>query len=112
MSIAERGQAGFFANLLLHLTRFWRRQVDLFEVLGLDQVRRLADIRDTSGADLPSNATRRRLCFRQGCSRSGYLIRCAAGPVSCSTRGIGASHTTTARLLKPIQNIFINRDMA
>ena len=42
--IAERGQAGFFANLLLHLTRFWRRQVDLFEVLGLDQVRRLADI--------------------------------------------------------------------
>jgi hypothetical protein len=42
--IAERGRAGFFANLLLRLTRFWRRQVDLFEVLGLDQARRLADI--------------------------------------------------------------------
>ena len=42
--IAERGQAGFLLNLLLRLTQFWRRRVDMFEVLGLDQARRLADI--------------------------------------------------------------------
>src|SRR6266700_2747700 len=42
--IAERGQAGFFAKVLLRLTQFWRRRVDMFEVLGLDQARRLASI--------------------------------------------------------------------
>jgi hypothetical protein len=42
--IAERGQGGFLISVLLRLTRFWRRRVDLFEVLGLDQARRLADI--------------------------------------------------------------------
>ena len=42
--IAERGRAGFLASLLLRLTQFWRRRVDTFEVLGLDQARRLADI--------------------------------------------------------------------
>ena len=41
--IAERGP-GFFAKLLLRLTQFWRRRVDMFEVLGLDQARRLAEI--------------------------------------------------------------------
>ena len=41
--IAERGQAGFLLNALLRLTQFWRRRVDMFEVLGLDQARRLAD---------------------------------------------------------------------
>jgi len=42
--IAERGKAGFLLNALLGLTRFWRRRVDMFEVLGLDQARRLAEI--------------------------------------------------------------------
>jgi hypothetical protein len=42
--IAERGKAGFLLNVLLRLTWFWRRRVDLFEVLGLDQARRLAEI--------------------------------------------------------------------
>jgi hypothetical protein len=42
--IAERGQAGFLVNVLLRLTQFWRRRVDMFEVLGLDQARRLAGI--------------------------------------------------------------------
>ena len=42
--IAERGQAGFLLNVLLHLTHFWRRRIDAFEVLGLDQARRLASI--------------------------------------------------------------------
>jgi hypothetical protein len=42
--IAERGTAGFPLNVLLRLTWFWRRRVDMFEVLGLDQARRLAEI--------------------------------------------------------------------
>jgi hypothetical protein len=42
--IAERGRAGFFANVLLRVTKFWRRRVDMFEVLGLDQARRLASL--------------------------------------------------------------------
>lgn len=41
--IAERGHSGFILSLLLRLTRFWRRRVDAFEVLGLDQARRLAE---------------------------------------------------------------------
>ena len=32
-----------FLHLLLRLTQFWRRRIDAFEVLGLDQARRLAD---------------------------------------------------------------------
>jgi hypothetical protein len=42
-AIAERGRAGPVLQLLLRLTQFWRRRVDAFEVLGLDQARRLAD---------------------------------------------------------------------
>jgi hypothetical protein len=45
--IAERGGGGLFLNGLLGLTHFWRRRVDKFEVLGLDQARRLSD----SGVD-------------------------------------------------------------
>ena len=41
--IAERGHAGLILNLLLRLTRFWRHRIDQFEVLGSDQVRRLAE---------------------------------------------------------------------
>jgi Glycosyl transferase 4-like domain len=41
--IAERGQAGFLINMLLRLTRFWRRRIDTFEVLGVDQAQRLAE---------------------------------------------------------------------
>jgi Glycosyl transferase 4-like domain len=43
-SIAERGRKGLFLGALLRLTYFWRRRVDAFEALGLDQVRRLTDI--------------------------------------------------------------------
>src|SRR6266536_4623876 len=42
--IAERTRAGFLIRVLLRLTYFWRRQVDLFEVLGADQARRLREI--------------------------------------------------------------------
>jgi len=42
--IAERGRSGLLLGGLLHLTYFWRRRVDMFEVLGLDQAQRLADI--------------------------------------------------------------------
>jgi hypothetical protein len=41
--IAERGSAGAFLDMLLRLTRFWRRRVDNFEVLGSDAARRLAE---------------------------------------------------------------------
>jgi len=40
--IADRGRAGALLNVLLRLTQFWRRRVDMFEVLGLDQAHRLA----------------------------------------------------------------------
>jgi hypothetical protein len=53
--IAERGQAGFLLNALLRLTQFWRRRVDMFEVLGLDQTRRLA------GAGIPAE----RICLKR-----------------------------------------------
>jgi hypothetical protein len=42
--IAERRYSGLLVNMLLRLTWFWRRRVDMFEVLGLDQARRLASI--------------------------------------------------------------------
>jgi hypothetical protein len=42
--IAERGRAGLLLDALLRLTRFWRRRVHMFEVLGLDQARRLEEI--------------------------------------------------------------------
>jgi hypothetical protein len=41
--IAERGDRGLILRLLLRLTRFWRRRVDSFEVLGVDQARRLVE---------------------------------------------------------------------
>jgi hypothetical protein len=40
--IAERGSSAAL-RLLLVLTRFWRRRIDAFEVLGIDQARRLAE---------------------------------------------------------------------
>jgi hypothetical protein len=42
-AIAERSRSGLALHLLLRLTQFWRRRVDAFEVLGLDQAQRLAD---------------------------------------------------------------------
>src|SRR5438128_1022774 len=41
--VAERGRRGLALRLLLRLTQFWRRRIDDFEVLGVDQGRRLAD---------------------------------------------------------------------
>jgi hypothetical protein len=41
--IAERGRQGPLLDLLLRLTKFWRRRIDVFEVLGLDQARRLVE---------------------------------------------------------------------
>jgi hypothetical protein len=42
--IAARGRSGLLLNGFLRLTYFWRRRVDIFELLGLDQARRLTDI--------------------------------------------------------------------
>ena len=41
--IAERGNSGLILGLLLRLTHFWRRRMDEFEVLGMDQARRLEE---------------------------------------------------------------------
>jgi hypothetical protein len=41
--IAERKSSGLILRLLLRLTHFWRRRIDAFEVLGIDQARRLAN---------------------------------------------------------------------
>jgi hypothetical protein len=41
--IAERGRSSLFLDGLLWLTRFWRRRVDAFEVLGRDQAQRLRE---------------------------------------------------------------------
>lgn len=41
--IAERGRSSLMLNAVLRLTNFWRRRVHQFEVLGLDQMRRLEE---------------------------------------------------------------------
>jgi hypothetical protein len=41
--IAAQGQRGLLLGLLLCWTNFWRRRIDTFEVLGMDQARRLAE---------------------------------------------------------------------
>lgn len=43
-AIAERGSASLFLKLVLTLTLFWRRRIDVFEVLGHDQAVRLQEI--------------------------------------------------------------------
>lgn len=42
--IAERGRSSVLLQAILQLTYFWRRRITMFEVLGVDQVRRLTDI--------------------------------------------------------------------
>ena len=51
--------------MLLRLTQFWRRRVDMFEVLGVDQARRLAGHRHSRGADPPQTQSRRQSCSRR-----------------------------------------------
>jgi hypothetical protein len=41
--MAERGGRGRILPLLLRLTQFWRRRIDTFEVLGIDQAQRLQE---------------------------------------------------------------------
>jgi hypothetical protein len=41
--IAETGRSGPLLQLLLRLTYFWRHRIDSFEVLGVDQARRLSE---------------------------------------------------------------------
>jgi len=41
--IAEKGSSGLVLRLLLRLTQLWRRRIDVFEVLGFDQARRLVE---------------------------------------------------------------------
>lgn len=41
--IAQRGSAGIGLRLIYKLTLWWRRQIDEFEALGIDQMNRLAE---------------------------------------------------------------------
>jgi hypothetical protein len=41
--IAQRGSAGIGLRLVYKLTLYWRRKVDKFEVLGMDQMERLVE---------------------------------------------------------------------
>ena len=41
--IAQRGSAGIGLRLIYKLTLWWRRQIDEFEALGVDQIKRLAE---------------------------------------------------------------------
>jgi hypothetical protein len=61
-SMAELGGGGIALRLLLRLTRFWRRRVDTFEVLGLDQARRLAE----------SGIAKERICLKRDPSPVGF----------------------------------------
>ena len=105
--IAERGQAGILRNVLLRVTRFWRRRVDMFEV-RLPPDGRLVD-RESLRSGISSNATAP-VMFSPGFVRSCCLMPCATDLVSSCTPGIGELRTTRTRLSKGIQNIFVNRD--
>ena len=71
--IAERGSSGLILRLLLRLTQFWRRRVDAFEVLGVDQARRLAE----SGIAEATNPAQARSF--PGSIRTGAYSSSAAG---------------------------------
>jgi hypothetical protein len=74
--IAERGQAAFLVKVLLGLTRYWRRRIDMFEVLGLDQARRLASI------GIPEE----RICLKRDPSPVVFSPRLAPLPLPESLR--------------------------
>ena len=66
--IAERGSSGLLLDCLLRLTYFWRRRIDTFEVLGLDQARRLTDMRDCARSGSASSANPSPVRFSRGLS--------------------------------------------
>jgi len=68
--IAERGRSGVLLTGLLYLTRFWRRRVDHFEVLGLDQARRLTE----------SGIAREKISLKRDPSPVSFPAGCAPTP--------------------------------
>ena len=95
-AIAEKGRSGPVLHLLLRLTHFWRRRIDAFQVLGVDQARRLTDSgivegrirlkRDPSPVNIRTGA----YTFLYRCRTS-----CAAAPGSSFTRVTGALRPPT-----------------
>jgi hypothetical protein len=75
--IAERGSSGLILRLLLRLTQFWRRRIDAFEVLGVDQARRLAD----------SGIAERRICLKRDPSPVAFAPGIVPLPLPNELRG-------------------------
>jgi hypothetical protein len=69
--IVERGRCGLALRLLLHVTYFWRRQVDHFEVLGADQTQRL----------LESGVAEERIQLRRNFSPVAFSPAVTPGPI-------------------------------
>jgi hypothetical protein len=79
--IAQRGSPGVVLRGIYWLTLFWRRRVDEFEVLGIDQMERLAEIgipkerirlkRDPSPVEIGPSA---RPCPRPEAARGKLLL--------------------------------------
>jgi hypothetical protein len=76
-AIAERGKAGLVLHLLLRLTQFWRRRVDAFEVLGLDQASRLRD----------SGIAQERIRLKRDPSPAGFAPELTPLPLPDELRG-------------------------
>src|SRR5262245_63581649 len=75
--IAERGHSGILLSLLLRLTQFWRRRIDTFEVLGVDQARHLAE----------SGIAERRICLKRDPSPVVFAPRPVPLPLPDELRG-------------------------
>jgi hypothetical protein len=69
--IVERGRCGLALRLLLHVTYFWRRQVDHFEVLGADQTQRL----------LESGVAKERIQLKRNFSPVAFSPAVTPGPI-------------------------------
>ena len=69
--IVERGRCGLALRLLLHVTYFWRRQVDHFEVLGADQAQRL----------LESGVAKERIQLKRNFSPVAFSPAVTRGPI-------------------------------
>ena len=104
--IAERGRSGLILALLLRLTQFWRRRVDAFEVLGVDQARRLAD----SGIAEERIRLKRDpspVHSHRGLSLYRCRMSCGADPGSSFTRAIGALPMMRTRSSKRTREYFL-----
>jgi hypothetical protein len=74
--IAERGRAGPLLQGLLFITKFWRRRIDSFEVVGRDQVQRLLD------SGIPTD----RICLKPNSSPVAFTRGLTPLPIPAALR--------------------------